>query len=555
MRDREDLWGEQGILGFPINCNAVLAHLKQDMRDDWFFDAIQYKDLLSAQDNLKEVFSDLLLEGNGKYPGGSRTICDVPKKGLGIRYALETDFYDRFVYQALCSYLIPFFDPLLSHRVLGHRFNKDRREEKYLFKNRIDLWKTFEGVTHTAFRDQKTLLVTDLINYFENITTEQIREAFESKLPKLKASGKEKLRIRNAIATLCELLEKWSYSGKHGLPQNRDASSFIANIVLSDVDHRIQKSGYDYYRYVDDIRIICNSPQQARKALTDLIKDLRTVGLNINSAKTRILTPNEKPETLAEFFPNNDDRSTTIDNMWRSKSRRGISRSIPLIYEMLKECITKKETQSRQFRFAVNRLSMLIDAEIFDIKSEVAESLVRLIVETLEEQPASADQYCRILSMLDLGQESLSELERYIANDSQSIHQWQNYHLWFVLAKKKYKSDDLSKIVKDRIRNTPLSAEIPAIFIYLYCTEGSDAIKEFIPSFSSDWPYQHMRHFLFAAKDLSKEDLHPLVEHINIRTQSTIQRAKSHWSPEGFPLREKEKVSLFDLYDNVNPYD
>lgn len=555
MSAREDLWGEQGILGFPINCNAVLAHLKQDMRDDWFFDAIQYKDLLSAQSNLKEVFSDLLLEGNGKYPGGNRTICDIPKKGYGIRYALETDFYDRFVYQALCSYLIPFFDPLLSHRVLGHRFNKDRREEKYLFKNRIELWKTFEGVTHTAFRDQKTLLVTDLINYFENITTEQIREAFESKLPKLKASGKEKLRIRNAIATLCELLEKWSYNGKHGLPQNRDASSFIANIVLCDVDHRIQKSGLDYFRYVDDIRIICNSQQHARKALTDLIKDLRTAGLNINSAKTRILNPDEKPETIAEYFPNTDDRSAAIDNMWRSKSRRVISRSVPLICEMLNECIGNKQTQSRQFRFAVNRLSMLIEAEIFDIRSEIAESLVRLIVETLEEHPASADQYCRILSMLELDQESLLELEKYITNDSRSIHQWQNYHLWFVLAKKKYRSDDLSKIVKERIRNTPLSAEVPAIFIYLYCTEGSQAIKEFIPLFTSDWPYQHMRHFLFASKDLAKEDLHPLVEHINTRTQLTIQRAKAHWSADGLPLQDKEKVTLFDMYDNVNPYD
>ena len=426
MSDREDLWGNEGILGFPINCDAVLAHLKQDMRDDWFFDAIQYKDLLATKENLKSIFSDLLLEGNGSYTGDSRVIYDIPKKGLGIRYALETDFYDRFIYQAVCSYLIPFFDPLLSHRVLGHRYNKNRSKEKYLFKNRIELWKTFEGVTYTAFKDEKALLATDLINYFENITTEKIRQAFEGKLPNISASGKEKLKIRNAITTLCELLEKWSYSGKHGLAQNRDSSSFVANMVLNDVDHEMKRRGYDYYRYVDDIRIICDSPHHARKALCELIKELRNVGMNINSSKTKVLTADENPSVLAEFFPNTDDRSNAIDNMWRSKSRRVIARSVPLICEMLKECIDKNESQSRQFRFAVNRLSMLVESDIFDIKSEMAQSLVKIIIDTLEDQPASTDQYCRILSILDLDSESLQEIEKYVANDSRSIHQWQN---------------------------------------------------------------------------------------------------------------------------------
>ena len=38
--------------------------------------------------------------------------------------------------------------------------------------------------------------------------------------------------------------------------------------------------GFDYYRYVDDIRIICDSPRAARHAATLLIGQLRTVGMN-----------------------------------------------------------------------------------------------------------------------------------------------------------------------------------------------------------------------------------------------------------------------------------
>lgn len=253
------------LLAFKIEIDAVLQHLNQDMRDDWFTDAIQHRDLFSNKNDLKETLQCLLLEGNGNYAGSNRTIYNIPKKGIGVRYSLETDFYDRFIYQSICSFLIPFYDPLLSHRALGHRYNKNRTSEKYIFKNRIDLWHTFEGVTRTALPNNQALLVTDLINYFENITIDAIRSAFEGMLNQVSASGPEKLLIRNAIQTLCDLLTRWGYNEKHGLPQNRDASSFIANVVLSSVDHTMVKLGYDYYRYVDDIRIICDNPRTAKK--------------------------------------------------------------------------------------------------------------------------------------------------------------------------------------------------------------------------------------------------------------------------------------------------
>ncbi|WP_144434523.1 RNA-directed DNA polymerase, partial [Pseudomonas syringae] len=121
------------------------------------------------------------------------------------------------------------------------------------------------------------------------------------------------------MQTLCELLARWSYNDLHGLPQNRDASSFVANIVLNSVDQAMVNLGHDYYRYVDDIRIICASPRAAKKVLTELISQLRTVGMNINSGKTIILTSSNSEAEIAEHFPTSDDRTLTIDSMWRSR--------------------------------------------------------------------------------------------------------------------------------------------------------------------------------------------------------------------------------------------
>lgn len=556
MADEEqDVWGKDGVLSFPINCDDVLAQLNQDMRDDWFFDTIHYKDLFAGKHDLKSLISDLLLEGNGRYSASSRQICDIPKKGLGIRYSLETDFYDRFIYQAICSFLIKHYDPLLSHRALGHRYNKESKDKRYLFKNRIDLWKTFEGVTFTAFEDKKVLLSTDIINYFENISIESIRTAFEKKLHQVKGTGKKIFQIRNAIDTLCDLLSRWSFSDRHGLPQNRDASSFIANVVLSEVDRKLVELGYDYYRYVDDIRIICDNPHQARKALHQLIAELRTVGMNINSAKTEILTYEDSSQTISKFFPNNDDRTSAIDTMWKSRSRRVIARSIPLIHQMVKNCIEQKETQSRQFRFSVNRLAMLIDADIFDVGSELSDQLVQLLLSTLQEQAASTDQYCRLLSMFELSANALGEIEDYLGDDEKSIYQWQNYHLWFVLARKKHKTENLIEIAKRKIENNVLSNETPAIFIYLYCIGEESSLRALVKKLDSTWPYMHQRYFLFATKDFTIDELKPLFNVLGTKVKGTVRRASKHFAADGHPLAQREKSTISHIYENISPYD
>ena len=542
------------LLAFPIDVDCVLQHLQQDMRDDWFEDALQHQDLFAGKADLREVILSVLTEGNGRYLAARRNVCDVPKKGLGIRYSLETDFYDRFIYQAICSYLIPFFDPLLSHRVLGHRYDKRPRREKYLFKGRIELWQTFEGVTRTAIMNNEALFATDLINYFENITTEVIRSSFESLLPKVQASGTDKLLIRNAISTLCELLVSWGYSDRHGLPQNRDASSFIANVVLNAVDQEMVILGYDYYRYVDDIRIICKNHREARRVAAVLIGKLRTVGMNINSAKTKILTSDSSAAELSEFFPGSDDRTIAIDNMWRSRSRRIVIRSIKYIHQLLSECIKEKQTQSRQFRFSVNRLLRLIDAELFASRNPIAGELKALLIDSLEDHAASTDQYCRLLSALDLTATENQKIANFLCDAERSIHSWQNYHLWMLLARQKYRSENLIKLALHTTERDINLAEVPAIFIYLRCVGEAYSLTSLITKFSAEWPYYHKRNFLLATSELDREALRPLVQHLDPKIRGTVQRARSYYV-NGLPLAARARTTIPQLYDNLDPYE
>ncbi|EHK0031744.1 RNA-directed DNA polymerase [Vibrio parahaemolyticus] len=544
----------EGLLTFPIDLSMTLKHLRQDMKDDWFYDTVRYEDLLTNTTNLKEILLENLSINHGNYESGDRALYDVPKRALGLRYTLETDFYDRFLYQAICTYLIPYFDPLLSNRVFSHRFNKHGKK-KYLFKHRIELWNTFENLSYVALVDKKSLLITDLLNYFEQITVETVENAFIGMLASINATGAEKNTIRSAISTLSTLLKKWCYSESHGLPQNRDASSFIANVVLDAVDKKMVEKGYDYFRYVDDIRIICNDEMEARRALNDLIFELRKLGLNINSKKTEILDKDSKNKE--EFFPSKDDTMTLIDTMWRSKSKKVITRSIPVLFDFLQKQIEQGDTQSRPFRYCINRFKTLISSNLFEAKSILAGEIADTLIGELGRQPVSTDQFCKLLKDLELSNQQNQAIVNFVVNKNVAIHGWQNYHLILLMAYKKYSSKTLVDHCEFLINQRLESPEVPACFIYLASIGLESKVEQFIKNYNETWPYQHQRYFLIALQNTPNKKMKPMFGKVGYRLKGTVNRLKSNknFKGETVYLKEFNMTMIDDIYDEISPYE
>ncbi len=547
-------WQNGQALGFPIQFDLVLKHLRQDMRDDWYFDCLQYDDLFNDSEGATRIIVAMLQEWNGVYAGTRSVVRDIPKKGFGERYGLETDFFDRFVYQSICSFLIPYYDKLLGHRVLSYRYEPNPQNRKYLFKNKISRWFTFEGVTLTFVRSGKFLLVTDLSNFFENIAREQIVAGLEQVIPEIEATGSEKLQIRNAITTLDRLLERWTFSGSHGLPQNRDASSFLSNMLLSSVDKAMAAKGYDYYRYVDDIRVIADTEVHARRALQDLIRLLRTVGLNINANKTAILSPETSQEDLAEFFPSQDSTTTAINQMWQSRSRRIVTRSVTYIFEILTKCIEGGETQSRSFRFAVNRVAQIVESGLFDVSDALSTSLLDTLSASLSDHAVTTDQYCRLISILDRDGRCLPALEAFLLAEDGAIHDWQNYNIWLLLGMRKHRSDCLVALADRKLQEDMKSGEAAAILIWLRCVGEKGLIERSIGGFEG-LPYQNARYLLISSAVLDDDKLRPLYGKVPTGLKATRTRAGRYDNEEGLPFAVRERPDILNLVDEISEYD
>ncbi|WP_336233050.1 RNA-directed DNA polymerase [Thalassospira sp. CH_XMU1458] len=554
MQSKYDLFETGQALGFPVNFKLVLQHLQQDMRDDWYADTLGYIDLFKDPTHCMDVILECLNIGGGLYTGDKRSVRSIPKKNFAERYSLETDFFDRFVYQAICTFLVPHFDSCLSPRVLSYRYNRREPETKYLFCNKINKWLDFEGFTYTFVRRKKYLVATDISNFFENISRDQLIEALLSILHKSTTDGYIKGQVRSAIQSLQNLLSNWTYSGDFGLPQNRDASSFLSNVLLSHVDHGMQDLGYNYYRYVDDIRIISDNELEARKALQKLITLLRDIGMNINATKTNILAHDADHNQIVEFFPSRNSLVSSVENMWRSKSRRVFIRSIEYIILIIENSLEHGETQSRSFRFAVNRLSQIIAANMFDVKSSTASQLIDYAISSLKTDAVSTDQLCSLIQVLSPDKSSLDKISDILVDRSTAIHDWQNYWLWILLASHKFQRDDLDELAKNLVISTKYCGEISGVLIWLHATGSKEIIEQLLDAYDDSWPYQTQRYFLMTASILSPTHKRKLHGKVPIKLLRTIEKSIKYFRSDGVAISEPERPTLSDLYADIKDY-
>ncbi|WP_292288460.1 RNA-directed DNA polymerase [Marivita sp.] len=551
---KKNLFATGQVLGFPVNLKSVLSQLQQDMRDDWYSDALGYNDIFADQEYIADTILESLNGWGGTYIGDIRVVRPIPKKQFAERYSLETDFFDRFVYQAICSFLLPELDRTLSHRVLSYRFNRDSNDERYIFRNKINKWLDYEGLTRRFIENKGALAATDVSNFFENVSSKQVVSSVHSLIAHAEASGHRKGQMLAAARLLETLLERWTLNGDFGLPQNRDCSSFLSNALLSGVDFEMQRRGYDYYRYVDDIRIVCDNDHEARKSLQTLISLLRDVGMNINATKTTVLRFDSDQKKVEEYFPSQNPLVMAIASMWKSRSRRVFIRSIEYIAQIIRDSLKSGETQSRTFRFAVNRLSQLIDAQLYDVNSDEAKALLEYAIASLVSDAVSSDQICKLIIVLDPDEVYLSKLSEFILDRKTCIHDWQNHKVWMLLASFRFDSADLRQLAQDILAQNPKTGEAAGMMIWLQSIKFLEPLEALMDEYSEDWPYQNQRYFLISTSACSADRIKTLFGRVPPKLVGTSRRARKAFRDDGVAISKRETPSFSTLYEDIKEY-
>jgi RNA-directed DNA polymerase len=140
-------------------------------------------------------------------------------------------------------------------------------------------------------RKGKTWIVdADLKSYFDTI-------------PQEKLIGEVRRRVVDG--RVIELLEAYLKAGvmeagkgwqptEQGTPQGSIISPMLANIYLNPLDHLMEQEGYDMVRYADDFVVLCQSREEAEKALAKITQWTEQAGLKLHPVKTRLVDASQK---------------------------------------------------------------------------------------------------------------------------------------------------------------------------------------------------------------------------------------------------------------------
>ena len=72
-----------------------------------------------------------------------------------------------------------------------------------------------------------------------------------------------------------------------GVPQGGPLCPLLGNIMLNELDHELERRGYKFVRYADDMVIFCRSKASAAQTLEHIIAYIeRKLFLKVNREKT-----------------------------------------------------------------------------------------------------------------------------------------------------------------------------------------------------------------------------------------------------------------------------
>lgn len=464
-----------------LDLNLALKRIKSDIIDDWFYDSLQYIDLLNP---------DYIFAQFGKYfYNRNYTACTaekfyVPKSNFTLREAYILPLIDRIVYMSIVGELAQIIDDSLIANVYASRFSKESKNK--LLINGVEQWIKLKyklseelKIKNSSNYKYSCILHVDILNYFDNIDKNLLIE-------KLKRIATNENQL-NCIELLNEFLFQYSEKS-NGIPQNNDASALLATFYLNQIDAFMQNQTLAYFRFVDDIKILCKDKYEARRYLTVLEQELKRCGLSVNSQKTKIIEiveneNNNKTTVIAEenirenyhkIFNLELNKIKILSKSYNYQNRNlAFHSALELINNSINTDGNENDEQSRNLRFALGIIEDLGKSKIHFLtdKTDFYIALTKA-VKLFKDKPWMTHQVCKILSLVDENEfrdNFLAEIKEIVMNEKFNLYPYQQFQLWLLLAKQKILEMDLIQLASQKIEinDKTQKATTAAMLLYL----------------------------------------------------------------------------------------
>ena len=345
---------------------------------------------------------------NGQRNASPLLKIDAPKSNYTIRPMARPRLLDWLLYEAVVGSIA---EDLFSSNgeICSRSFSIERFRQGN--NNFINAWLKFDEKCNALLSEGfNYVVVTDITGYFENISLDELIAHIHNFIED---------EHDERIIVLKNLLYKWSTERilKYGLPQGPQASSFLGDFFLDQIDSVMEKYN-GYYRYMDDIKIFCRCEIECKIALKELISSLRELKLNINAKKTNIWHDDEISKNL---FDNDHDLMNLIVHIINSGNERLIKESaVPSLMALFYKSFGNDPFEQRHLNFSLFRLGMLYNSNIeFEVQH-----FIDIILSHLSTKPHHTGRFCEFLSNFHSNEYLQENLINFL-DSKDNIYEWQ----------------------------------------------------------------------------------------------------------------------------------
>jgi len=210
---------------------------------------------------------------------------EIPKPKGGVRKLGIPTVLDRMIQQAIHQVLSPIFEPTFSPHSYGFRPGRSAHDAVKAARDYIEAGYSW-------------VVDMDLEKFFDTVNHDRLMAQLKSKM-----TDKRVVKLVNAYLKAGMMENGMMTATEEGTPQGSSLSPLLSNIVLTELDNKLEERGHRFVRYADDCNIYVKSQRSAKRVLKSTTEFIESrMRLKVNEAKSAVGQVNERTFLGFSFY-------------------------------------------------------------------------------------------------------------------------------------------------------------------------------------------------------------------------------------------------------------